>query len=876
MGQEGRRGAIVGGAARVRALSALAAMGCGFVLALRVPSIVEGGISSGSWFGLGIVAGAVGLGTRGRVCAAALLVSVLALSGGWFTLRILERPADRLVLPIEPAEAVVRVEGVVVQAPAVRVGRGAMVGYAIGGTSQRMVIDLRRVEREATPTDQGGWRRASGRLVVYVDGPVEAPVGRRVRVSGRASAAGAPTNPGQSDQRLWAAQDAEVGTMSVPEASLIESAAGEPGLLEPLVSAGRRVREWLAARARAGLANIGDERARALTGSLLLGTEEVEGRAIATQFQRLGLAHVLAISGVHVAMLAWATLLVVRVCGDFGGLEPVLAGCVVGLYLLVVPAEAPIVRSGVMVLALLLGEAMGRRYDGVVILAWTAAALLILRPMDLWSLGFQLSFGVTGVLLGAGKGFHERVWGVRSPLAERVHDPAWWMRGLESLKRATSASVLAWAVASPWIAARVGLFSPMAPVSSLLVGVPVSLLMLVGFVALVVSTLVPGGGLVWVVAGPLARGALGCVDWLDALPGASIATGSVPLAWGAAGSVGVLWVMTKGGMRLQRGRMAGVDGPGQTDGGLGAWVEWRAAGTWLIVLGLGAWLMLAMTLGRSLGRDVALRIDTLDVGDATCHLIRSGDEAMLWDCGASWAGAGEVRIPGAIRALGAGPVRTGLVTHANFDHFNALPDVAWRVGVRRVLVSALLVEAGEGEPRGATAAMLRLLRAQGVEVVVVGTGEVFRLGEAEVRVVWPIVEAARHGSVNDQSLAAVFEVRTEGGVRRVLMTGDMEERGIAGVLEGLGTGADRRVDVLEVPHHGAWSRSAAGLVESVGPVVIVQSTGRTRVGMGRVDDPRWRESSGSAEWLTTAADGATWVEIGRDGLVRRGWTVPGR
>ena len=32
-----------------------------------------------------------------------------------------------------------------------------------------------------------------------------------------------------------------------------------------------------------------------------------------------------------------------------------------------------------MVLALLLGEAMGRRYDGVVILAWTAAALLILK-----------------------------------------------------------------------------------------------------------------------------------------------------------------------------------------------------------------------------------------------------------------------------------------------------------------------------------------------------------------------------------------------------------------------------------------------------------------------------------------------------------------
>lgn len=850
------------GSARRRALAALVAMGAGFLLARAAPGWVDGGIDSGAWLGVSLLAGAAVLGTRGRVCAACLWVMALTVAGGWFTLRTLESPADRLVLPAEPVEAVVRVEGIVVEGASVPVARGALARFVIGGTSTRFVVRVTRVEEG---TDAGmRWRRASGRLVVHADGPVDAPVGRRARLTGRASGPGAPTNPGQSDQRLWAAQEGVVGTMTVPDAALIAAAAGRPGVLEPLERGLRGGRAWLAARARAGIGAIEDDRARALVASLLLGAEEEEGRAISTQFQRLGLAHILAISGVHVAMLAWATLLLVRLCGDFGALEPCLAAGAVGLYLLVVPAEAPIVRSGVMVLALLLGEAFGRRYDGVVILAWTAAVLLLVRPMDLWSLGFQLSFGVTGVLLGAGRVFHERLWGAPSPLAEVVRDPAWWRRGVESGKRAVSASLLAWTVASPWIAARVGLFSPVAPLSSLVVGVPVSALMLVGFLALLVGTFVPGGTVVWMAAEPIARVTLACVDWLDGVPGSSIAVGSIPLAWGGAASVGVLWLLGRGSLR------GGPDGAGRDPGA--SWIERRrVAATWGIGVALGAWLLLVLLSGRTPGRDVALRIDTLDVGDATCHVIRCGDEALLWDCGSSWAGAGEVRIPGAIRALGVPPVRTAVVTHANFDHFNALPDVAWRLGVRRLVVSGLLLERARSQPGGATAAMLGLLRDQGVEIVTVAAGQRMRLGEAELEFLWPREDEARSRGVNDQSLVARIEVGTDAGARRLLLTGDVQARAIAGLL---GETAESRgalgADVLEAPHHGAFSREAAALVEAVGPRIIVQSTGRTRAGLGRVGDARWAEPGGAAQWLTTAIDGAVWVELRRDGTIRSG------
>lgn len=834
-------------AARVRALAAVACVAIGFAGVLELRAVLDRPIASGVWFGASLLLGAATGLTRGRLCAAMLAMTAALLAAGWFTFRVVESPRDRLRLPPVPAEVLLRVEGVVVDPPERLTPRGSLAEFAIVGPSTRLTLDLRRVQDA-----DGAWRAASGRLIVYAARDAEAPIGRRVRVSGVAAAPPAPTNPGQGDSRLWSGQHALAGTLSVPDGGLFEVAASAPGVADLALTPLREARAWLHARARSGLDWIENPRARAMAGSLLLGAEEEEGRAIATTFQRLGLAHVLAISGVHMAMLAWATLLTLRLLGDFGAMEPLLAAGAVLLYMMVVPAEAPIIRSGVMVLAVLLADALGRRYDGVVVLAWTAVVMLLFRPMDLFSLGFQLSFGVTGVLLGGGRAFHKSLWGAPSPLGDLGIRRSWWRRALDPARQAASASLIAWGVASPWIAARVGLLAPLAPVSSLIVGVPVSLLMLAGFLVLLLSTLVPGAEILWRLLEPLASATLWCVDTLDALPGASLATGSIPLAWGGVASGGVLWLLTRGRwtMRLDAERV-------------------RTYATWGVTLALGAWLAIATTVARPPGRAAVLRLDTLDVGDATCHVIRSGSEALLWDCGASWPGAGEVRIPGAVRALGTPPVRTAVITHANFDHFNALPDAAWRLGVRRVLVSPLLLADAARRPSGATAALLTLLRRHDIEIVEVAAGDRVRLGDAEFQFLWPDPAAAASWPANDQSLVARIRVNTDAGPRHVLMTGDVQSRAIASLLTP--DARDRlAADVLEAPHHGSYTREAAALVETVAPAVIVQSTGRTRVGLRRRDDPHWAESVGAATWIDTATHGAVWVEINRDGSITTG------
>jgi beta-lactamase superfamily II metal-dependent hydrolase len=165
----------------------------------------------------------------------------------------------------------------------------------------------------------------------------------------------------------------------------------------------------------------------------------------------------------------------------------------------------------------------------------------------------------------------------------------------------------------------------------------------------------------------------------------------------------------------------------------------------------------------------------------------------------------------------------------------------------------------EEEPAGAAGFLLDRLESMGVAVRVVKAGEEFSVGAAKARVLWPAADEPG-ASDNEQSLVTVFEVATEGGARRLLMTGDAQERAIAGVraAEPL-----MKVDVSEVPHHGSAHPAAVEWMKEVGAAVLVQSTGLSRVG-----DARWAEVRAGRRWFTTAIDGASFAEIGRDGGVR--------
>ncbi len=816
----------------MRAGVAFAAACVGIVLGRLTP-----GAPTGLWFALALGASAGVCVLRGRACRVALVLGAALLMAGWTQARIHTRPSASFeALLDEGVGGVVRPTLVRLECRVI----SAMVAPPEALTPlDPMYIsdDVGRggggqwVEAEALLVRTGGGdRRVRGRVRMYAPGLRDEHVhaGQRVLVTGWADGVGPDTNPRGYDGRARARQRGFVGRVRTSSPAMIEPL--DDGMLGWVWAAPTRWRGALRRRASAALGDgAGGGDGLRLMAALLLGRREPGIGPVLDQFRRLGASHLLAVSGFHLAVLAGMALWLVRLTGERGRLEGVLVGAATLAYMLVLPTRTPIVRSGVMVLGVLVGDAAGRRPDRLATLAWVAICLLVWRPLDLWSIGYQLSVGITGLLIWLGSTRHPWVFGQRvvgAAPGRGVCATAWRV-----CTHTLATCVLCWMVAAPTILAHTGIASPIAPLASALL-LPIVLLDLaVGFVLVVGAAAAPGlGGFGAAILGAMGDATLWAAGVLERVPGASFRLPEVSALWAAAATCWSLWVIGRARLRDRR--------------------------VWLVAAVVAAWLGGEVSIRRGMSPDAVLRVDTVDVGDGTCHLVRAGRGAILWDAGSLTRRWNEGAIENLWRDRGGRAVTTAVVSHPNLDHYNALPALAGPLGLERVLVGAAMHERLDAGPG---LYWRELLEAQGVRIEVIGAGDRLELGRVTIRV---LCEGGAGMEANDRSLVARIEAPTDDGGRRVLLTGDIQAPAM-GLLEA--RGVDVRADVLELPHHGSVHAAALDFVARVDPGVVLQSTGARRV-----FDTRWDPVRGGRVWWTTAVNGACWVEVRRDGSIVTG------
>ncbi|HVZ94109.1 MAG TPA: ComEC/Rec2 family competence protein [Phycisphaerales bacterium] len=822
---------------------------------------------------------------RGWGARVLLSVAMVASGAGWLSFRALELPADSMARELGERPRIVTVEGVVDSAPTVGPAlRGRFARFARPDATDPVMRFEFRVAQvvERDEADREVSRTVSGRLWVRLNQPDESiRAGDALRITGNASAIEPASNPGEMDRPLLARQRGIVGQLGVTNNELVVRMASEERLsiASQMGAAWSRVLGWLRARAGAWM-NAGEEstvRERepaALLRAMLIGERGDDLREINQSFMRLGIAHIIAVSGMNLVILAWAVLLAVRLLGERPVLEPLLVAASVVVYLMIVPGEAPIIRAGIMVLGFLVAESLGRRYDRLNVLAWTMLLTLLWRPLELWAAGFQLSFAIVAALIVLADPMRVRMFGAR-PERDTIGPVRWCV---EQVKEAVAASVVAWLVATPIAAHHMGMVSPLGVVTTVIVAPLATLLMASGYLTLVVGLIAPTAASV---VAPVMFAQSSLIAWvvrvLDSAPGTFFNVPRLPL-WFTVGVVVVIvwWMWPRDLARIERAKASAVE-----------WERLRSRMRKLMVarvaatLGLAAWL--AWYLGTySLPRDVAMRIDVFDVGDGSCWLIRSGKEAVLFDCGSLYPAIGEQTLPRGIREVGGWRVPRAIVSHPDLDHFDAIPDVAERVGLREVTVNRRFAGAlgrhaesdsslttGAQRHRGETAGtdetkgdriglLSRELKAQGIVVTTLAAGDAFAVGDAAVRVLSPQADEQFRLS-NDSSLVLMITVPTESGERRVLLCGDIQDRAIELLEE---SGALTRPDVMEAPHHGSARPAAIDFVERLDPPVVVQSTGPRRA-----NDDRWEDVREGRTWWCTAVDGAVTVEIGKSGEI---------
>ncbi|WP_251559069.1 ComEC/Rec2 family competence protein [Paenibacillus pasadenensis] len=221
--------------------------------------------------------------------------------------------------------------------------------------------------------------------------------GDSVRIRGTLELPAPPANRGGFDYRRYLRSQGITWLLQVQGADALQAAPGSPR------SAAALLGRMDAARSQLGsaLTRMYPAEQAGYMQALVLGSQDETDPELYRRFARLGLTHIMAVSGMHVAIvlgLLGFSLRLLRLTRERILLLLMLA---VPPYVLLTGASPSILRAGLMALLGLAAARTGKLKDGLHLIAASVVLLLIWNPRLIESVGFQLSYIVTaGLMLG--------------------------------------------------------------------------------------------------------------------------------------------------------------------------------------------------------------------------------------------------------------------------------------------------------------------------------------------------------------------------------------------------------------------------------------------------------------------------------------------
>lgn len=141
------------------------------------------------------------------------------------------------------------------------------------------------------------------------------------------------------------------------------------------------------------LSAVLSEKDAGIFGALLLGDKSALPETVQSLYQSQGIAHLLAVSGLHLSIIGMGFYRVLRKCGAGLWLSVPLSSVLVLSYGFLTGAQGSAMRAALMLLVHFLAFHTGKSYDTLSALSFSAVLLLLWRPYLLLGSGFQLSFG---------------------------------------------------------------------------------------------------------------------------------------------------------------------------------------------------------------------------------------------------------------------------------------------------------------------------------------------------------------------------------------------------------------------------------------------------------------------------------------------------
>jgi len=626
----------------------------------------------------------------------------------------------------------------------------------------------------------------------WYDPPPALRAGTALELEVRLRAPRGLVNPGGFDYERWLLVEG-IGATGYVRSGAIDAAA-----VASLPQAWLEFRDDLAERLEAA---VPSRSAAALLSALTLGIRTDFSDEQWEALRRTGTSHLVAISGLHVGLIAALVFRLVRLVTlrlpvpvAERALEiAVLASAAAALgYAALAGFALPTLRALIMLLVVYAIVLSRRRVGLFSALALALLAILVSDPLATLSSSFWLSFAAVGCLLS---------FAARHRLA--VPARARFAAALGKLGQLTSLQLVVTAGLVPFVVAYFGQVSLLGPLVNC-VAIPLFSFVLVplGLLAAAVTWLgLPDPGLLGIAAA-LADAVWGLLSAVSAWPWAALVLPpSSPVATLVAGA-GVALALP---LHPLPGRRL-------------------------------AWLALLPALCGGVDRPASgeARALVFDVGHGLAVLVETASHTLLYDAGPLYRSGfdtgSEIVVP-ALERRGIAVLDRLIVSHADSDHAGGAPAVL------AVYPKAELIRGPDLTRLGGEACTApRRWRWDGVGF----------------EILHPPPDFAPLG--NESS--CVVKVTTRGG--SVLLTGDIEaeaERALLASPERL------RAAVVVVPHHGSATSSSAAFVAAVAPEAAIVSSGyESRWGFPKpAVRERWQRAG--ARVFVTGEAGAITIEL---------------
>ncbi len=597
--------------------------------------------------------------------------------------------------------------------------------------------------------------------------------GQRLSMQGMLLAPAGKRNPGGFDYASYLETAGVSALLSVNGAHVVEL-PGRGGSF--LVHWGENLRGSIVDRLKQSLppAEAG------LAAGLLLGTRSYLEEETADAYSTLGIAHLLAVSGLHVGFVFAFALFLARRLRLSSGTGLLFTVVFILLYILLVGGRPSVWRAALMLGMAIVARQYGREADARQGLAAAALILLLVRPYWLFTISFQLSFAATlGILLLTPR---------LQPFFSRLP------RGVSSLLAATLSAQLA---VLPLQVIYFGLLPLLAVPVNLLCVPLVGLFMLLGLSGMI-------AGLIFApLAAPFYTAALPVLYLLDRLPRllASLPLTALqlqppPAVWLIYAGVLLMFVLC---VRLRPTRVSLL--------------------AVLLLFNMACWGSLATARGPG-----KLEVTFIDVGQGLSVFIRTAEgKTVLVDAGGSRGGSfdpGERVVLPFLLQRQVKKLDLLMLTHPHEDHYGGMSAVVNRLPVGR------FVSSGEREDSPSFTGLLASLKEHSIPLVDLSAGDRIILDSVtSISILSPpqIKLAGTIDDVNNNSLVMLLEY----GSFSLLVTGDAEREALellvaANVLPA--------VTVLQVPHHGSRHALFPALLEALKPQAAVIPCGRNPFG----------------------------------------------